>query len=302
MIDQMASLNLSYLVELSQDSNNAFYQFDRLAQFLAREKCTYRDRNMPTLLKPNFISPKQTRTLQYAVENISSVLNKFISLYLRNNQVRELMKFSEIENELFFIEPNYSYPLVIARLDAFMDKYSVKFLEFNCDSPAGTAYSDVLEDGFKEILNDFPVVHSWKVEYYRRQERLYNALLTCYNEFRVTHPSLPATPTIAIVDWEDVATYSEFELFQEYFRQKGHECIICSPQKLKISGDHLLADGQAVHLIYKRVITRELIEKLDKVEDFIQGVKEGLACVCNPFRSFIVGNKKVLAVLTDSRF
>ena len=113
MIDQMASLNLSYLVELSQDSNNAFYQFDRLAQFLAREKCTYRDKNMPTLLKPNFISPKQTRTLQYAVENISSVLNKFISLYLRDAQVREIMKFSAIENESFFIEPNYSYPLVI---------------------------------------------------------------------------------------------------------------------------------------------------------------------------------------------
>ena len=64
----------------------------------------------------------------------------------------------------------------------------------------------------------------------------------------------------------------------------------------------MLADGQEVHLIYKRLITRELLEKINEVEDFVQGIKDGLACTCNPFRSFIVGNKKVLALITDPRF
>jgi uncharacterized circularly permuted ATP-grasp superfamily protein len=64
----------------------------------------------------------------------------------------------------------------------------------------------------------------------------------------------------------------------------------------------MVVDGEPVHLIYRRVITRELIQKLDEVQEFVQGMKNGLACMCNPFRSFIVGNKKVLALLTDHRF
>jgi len=77
---------------------------------------------------------------------------------------------------------------------------------------------------------------------------------------------------------------------------------VTSPQKFRLEGDRMVVENEPVHLVYRRVITRELVEKLDQVGDFLQGVKEGLACMCNPFRSFIVGNKKVLDLLTDPRF
>jgi len=301
MIDQMANLNLSYLIELSRDGSNATAQYQNLIQFLVDERCTFKGEPMPTLLKPNFISPKQSRQLQYTVEKISSALNKFIGSYLENEQVRQMMKFKDEENELFFIEPGYSIPLVIARLDAFMNDYEVKFLEFNCDSPAGTAYADVLEDGFRGILNSYPFLDHWKIEYINRQERFLHSLISCYKEFRKTHPDFPAKPTIAIVDWEEVSTASEFELVKEFFEAKGYPTIITSPQKFKIDGANMAVDSQPIHLIYRRVITRELIQKLDEVQAFVHGVKKGLACMCNPFRSYIVGNKKVLALLTDHR-
>jgi glutathionylspermidine synthase len=302
MIDQMANLNLTYLIELSKDGSQAPTQYQNLLQYLVSERCTFKGEPMPTLLKPNFISPKQSKQLQYTVEKISSALNKFIGLYLKNEQIRQIMKFTEAENELFFIEPHYSIPLVIARLDAFMNDYEVKFLEFNCDSPAGTAYSDVLEDGFKEILNSYEFLDSWKIEYINRQERFFQAIKSCYKEFRQIHPQLPDKPTIAIVDWEEVSTASEFFLLKEFFKAKGFTMLITSPQKFQIKGDNMAVDGETVHLIYRRVITRELLQKLDEVQNFVQGIKNGLACMCNPFRSVIVGNKKVLALLTDERF
>jgi len=302
MIDQMANLNLSYLIELSKDGSEAVGQYQNLLQYLVKERCTFKGEPMPTLLKPSFISPKQSKKLQYTVEKISSALNKFIGLYLNNEQVRQIMKFTDEENELFFIEPHYSIPLVIARLDAFMNDYEVKFLEFNCDSPAGNAYSDVLEDGFKEILNSYPFLDYWKIEYINRQERFFQAIRSCYKEFRHSHPQFPDKPTIAIVDWAEVSTASEFTLLKEFFEAKGLATIITSPQKFQIEGNSMVVDGEPVHLIYRRVITRELIQKLDEVQNFVQGVKDGLACMCNPFRSFIVGNKKVLALLTDHRF
>ncbi len=302
MIDQMANVNMSMLIELSSDDSNAPAQYESLRKFLKQRRCTFNGEPMPTLLKPNFISPKQGRQLQHTVEKISSALNKFIQLYLQNDEVKRIMKFSEAENELFQIEPHYSFSLVISRLDAFMNDYEVKFLEFNCDSPAGTAYSDVLEDGFKEILDSYNFTDHWKFEYINRQERFFQAIRTCYKEFRLNHPHFPEKPTVAIVDWENLATADEFVLVKEYFESKGLRAFVTSPQKFQVDGNHLVAEGEPVHLIYRRVITRELVEKLDEVGDFILGVKNKLACMCNPYRSFIVGNKKVLDLLTDQRF
>jgi len=59
------------------------------------------------------------------------------------------MNFSRQENKLLSIDPGYSIPLVLARLDPFMDGDNIRFLEFNCDSPAGIAYADIMEEGFR---------------------------------------------------------------------------------------------------------------------------------------------------------
>jgi len=302
MIDQMANINLSYLIELSKNTGRAAEEFENFNRFLVEQGCMFGEDPLPILLKPNFISPKQSHTLTYAVEKISSVLNKFIGLYLRDEQVRDVLKFSDEENELFFIDPKYTTPLVISRLDAFMNDYAVKFLEFNCDSPAGASYSDVVELGFRNVLQKYSFLDSWEVEYTSRNGPLLDALLTCYNEFRAGNSSFPSRPVIAIVDWQDVSTSTEFGMLKEFFSDKGCPTLITSPQQFRISGDRLLADGEQVHLIYKRVITRELLERRDEAEDFIQGIRDGLACTCNPFRSYIVGNKKILAALTDPRF
>lgn len=302
MIDEIANINLTYLVELSKQSEYARKQFENVKQFLAEHLCTFGDKPMQTFLKPHFISPRQKQTLEYTVEKISSVLNKFIRLYLRDEQAREIMRFSPEEDALFQIDPGYNIPLVIARLDAFMEDYTIKFLEFNCDSPAGTSYSETLELAFREVSDRFRFLNPWKIEYIERNQKLLDSLLTCYNEFRGEHPSFPSAPVIAIVDWDDVSTASEFVLVKNFFEKKGYDTLITSPQKFRVEGGRLLADGEQVHLIYKRVITRELLEKQDQVQDFIQGISEGLVCACNPFRSYIVGNKKVLALLTDRRF
>ncbi len=273
-----------------------------LNRFLVERRCTFRDEPIPTLLKPYFISPEQDGALRYVVEKISSALNKFIALYLEDEAVRSIMNFSEQENELFSIDPGYRTPVVVARLDAFMEGESVKFLEFNCDSPAGVAYADVMEEGFKELLGNYPFLERWEIGYTDRREPLYRALIDCYTEFRADRPAYPARPTIAIVDWEEIATAAEFELLKIYFEGKGHEVVISCPRKVTVEGDHLVVGGRPIHLIYRRVIIRELLEKADEVAGFIEGVKKGLACVCNPFRSFIVGNKKVLSLLRDPRF
>ncbi len=301
-MDQLAELKLSYLIHLAGLKEDAYRQLEALKKFLVEHNCTFKGEPMPLLMKPNFLSQQQTKSIEFGVEYICSALNKFITLYMNDPEVREIMKFSDNENLLFSIDPGYDIPLVISRLDAFLHKESMKFLEFNSDSPAGMAYSDIMEAGFYNLFGEYPFLKNWEINFMNRQELLFEALITCYSEFRTENPSFPEKPVIAIVDWEDISTASEFLILQDFFKTKGLETIIGSPLAFRQSGGKALLDGQEVHLVYRRVITRELLEKWDEVADFVECVKSKLVCCCNSFRSYIVGNKKVLAIITDPRF
>jgi len=302
MLETIRELNSNYLAHQKEAGDDTIRDFEFLNNYLVENMCTFNGLPMPSLLKPNFVSEKQTRILTWAVEKISSALNKFINFYVHDQGIRSIMNFSPREEELYHIDPGYSKPLVIARLDAFLSDYSITFLEFNCDSPAGIAYADIQEAGFRELFKGNPVFENWKIDYFRRQERLLNALLKCYSEYRSSARSLPEKPVIAIVDWVDVSTYSEFQLHEKYFSNKGYETVICSPYDITLKNGRVYARDREIHLIYKRVISRELIDKWDEVGDFIHSLKEGRVCCCNPFRSFIVGSKKVLTLITDPRF
>ncbi len=298
----ISSLNSAYLFQMEKHRIGPDKQLRFLNQFLLEHNCTFAGKPMPTLLKPNFVSKNQVQKLRLTVEAMSSALEKFIDLYLGNEEVRHIMKFSALENELFMIEPGYQKRLVISRLDAFLNEDAVKFLEFNCDSPAGIAYADILEDGFRALFMEYPLFKNWRITYSRRQDLLLNSLLRCYAQYRSNARSLPEKPVIAIVDWEDVSTYSEFQLLEKHFSGKGYRTVICTPQHFSIKNGRAVARDEEVHLVYRRVITRELLQKYDQVGAFIQCMKDSLACCCNSFRSYIVGNKKVLSLISNQRF
>jgi uncharacterized circularly permuted ATP-grasp superfamily protein len=302
MGSSIGSLNDEYRIFFMNHADRVKADLERLESFLVDHGCTFRGVAMPTLLKPNFISREQSVLLQKSVEVMSRALTKVISAYLGDSRIREIMGFSDKEEELFRIDPGYSNPLVVSRLDAFLDGNSLKYLEFNCDSPAGIAYADVMEDGFRVLFSEYPFLENYRIQYIRRQDLLLSSLLSCYGEFRSNRKQMPSKPVVAIVDWADVSTYSEFEMHQNHFQAYGLDTVIAAPQDFSVRNGKAFARGQEVHLVYKRVITRELLAQWDQVETFIGAVRDGLVCCCNSFRSFIVGNKKILSVVTDPRF
>ncbi len=296
------SLNESYRKHFLTRQEQIIADYQQLRRFLVEQNCTFRGDPMPTLFKPNFISPGQQALLVRYVERMARILSRFIGLYMNDMEVREIMGFSDRENELFAIDPGYKNPLVISRLDAFLNGNHLKFLEFNCDSPAGIAYADVQEQGFRLLLNNYGFMKQYRIGYMLRQQILLDSLLHCYKEYRERHRNSPSEPVVAIVDWKGVSTFSEFELHCRYFRSRGIETLIAAPQDFTIRVGKAYALDQEVHLIYKRVITRELQERWEEAETFVELIREGVVCCCNSFRTGIVGNKKVLAVLRDKRF
>ena len=104
---------------------------------------------IPFVLMPHFVSPGQVRRVKHAVTALCRVLDRFCDAYPTDAALRDELQLPDTEDSLIRIEPGFPRPMRICRLDAFLQGYDVKFLEFNADSPAGVGYTDILFEGLR---------------------------------------------------------------------------------------------------------------------------------------------------------
>lgn len=108
-------------------------------------------------------------------------------------------------------------------------------------------------------------------------------------------------PRVAILDWREVPTYSEFVLFQDYFRSQGLQCVIADPREVEYRNGRLTSGDFVITLIYKRVLISELIARGGLEHPVVRAVRDGAVCMVNPFRCKLLHKKASLAVLQDER-
>ena len=75
---------------------------------------------------------------------------------------------------------------------------------------------------------------------------------------------------MAIVDWREVPTYSEFEILRDAFTARGVPTVICDPRDLEFAagsrfsagtGRGLYAKGERIDLVYRRVLINDIVAR-----------------------------------------
>src|SRR5262249_9678668 len=122
-----------------------------------------------------------------------------------------------------------------------------------------------------------------------------HALLESYRQFRGKRER----PRIAILDWKEVPTYSEFRLFDDFFRSQGLESRIIDPREVEYTGGKLRHGDYVIDLIYKRVLISELYERGGLDHPVIRALHDRAVCMVNGFRCKILYKKASFAVLSD---
>src|SRR5258708_5545104 len=110
-----------------------------------------------------------------------------------------------------------------------------------------------------------------------------------------------AKPQIAIVDWEDVPTTSEFEILQERFERMGMPTLIADPRQLEWDGKSLVAQDKKIDLVYRRVLINDIVAKPAECSALVKAYSANAVCVANNFRCKIPHVKAFFAVLTDEQ-
>jgi len=253
---------------------------------------------VPTLLRPHFLTPYQNDMLERITHVVMNMLEKIINLYFEKNMFHQIIQLNTYEKELAAIDPGFKRCIMNARLDAFLDDTSLSFIEFNCDSPAGHAYSELQCEIFHNSNLLKSIKETYDLIWVNRRQMMLDALLEAYKQFGGDQ----SKPHIVITDWHDVKTIHEFYILKDYFESQGFPTSIADPRELTLINNKLCIHEKPVDIVYRRVIVKEIISKQDAVKDFLSACKNKMVCVVNSFRSKAISNKSTLSILTDPQF
>jgi glutathionylspermidine synthase len=297
VIDHVSDLKLQHLVELSKLGDGCAEIESAIEAWLREHDVVFAGNTIPFVLMPHFVSPGQVRRVRRAVESLLRVLDRFCDAYPQDGRLQEELALPAAEDALVRLDPGYSRPLRICRLDAFLSGYELKFLEFNADSPAGIGYTDILHEGLRRAIRLPRVEAEFETSYTPMLPRLVETLLAAYAELRRRRPDLPQRPRLALVDLPGSPSVPEFRIVCAAAREQGLEAIWAATDDLAYDGSVLRAAGEPVQLVYRRALIEDLEEG-----DLTAAARDGGVCVVNPPRARVANNKKLFALLDDPRF
>lgn len=263
-----------------------------------QHKLYFGDRLMCMVLRPRFLSMQQYHFLQQRVRILLGAFHKIQSAALTSDTFRKQFGLSPAEDELAMLDPGF-HPFPTSRFDSFyVSNDELRFTEYNSETPAGAAYNVALSQMFLAMPAFQEFQRKYQVYPMPTSYGVMSTLLRAYEQWLGQRE----LPRIAILDWKEVPTYSEFILYQNLFQHHGLDVVIADPREVTYSGDRLrTADGKPIDLIYKRVLISELIERGGMEHPVIRAVKARHVCMINPFRCKILYKKASFAVLSDER-
>ena len=284
--------------DLLTDSLAAVSQ-EQMDTLLRQRGLYFGDRPLCTVLRPRFFTPSQYQFLQDRIRLLMQAFDRAYRAALSDPVLRAQFRLEPWEEEVVQWDPGIREPSPLGRLDAFYqtDRDELWFTEYNAEVPAAPSYNDHLT----EVFYSLPIMRKFSRRFELRplpvQRNVVHALLETFYHW----PGRTDDPRIAILDWKEVPTYSEFVLMNQYFQSMGLSSRIIDPREMTYENGRLMAGDYHVTLIYKRVLISELIKREGLNSPVVEAVRDGAACMVNPFRCVVLYKKASFAVLSDER-
>jgi len=281
---------------LLQDERLAADSAQALADGQREKQLMFGERPLCVALRPQLLTRRRFEQAVSAAEGVASALSALEKAVLDDAVLRAELGLESEEERLAMADPGFTFSSPSVRLDSFFAD-QVRFVEYNAESPAGMAYSDNLTEVFKQL----PVMRAFRKrfrgQFMPTRRRQLSAMLRAFKQWGKS-----ATPVIAIVDWEGLPTAPEFEMFKAFFEEAGIRTLICDPRTLEFTRGKLHSQGTAVNLVYRRVLTSELLARGDDTRALRDAYMAGAVCVVNSFRAKLLHKKMSLALLSDERY
>jgi hypothetical protein len=266
---------------------------------LAERGLVFGDRPLCTVIRPRFLSVRQYGALRDSLAPLLTAFAKAHAAALDDPAVLAQFGLDEWEQTMLHTVPPTGTPSPLSRIDAFFTRGEggLRVTEYNAETPAGVAYGDALAELFLALPAARAFQRRWRMVPLPGRHNVLEVLIAAHVE-RFGR----ATPvSIAIVDWDDVPTQSEFRLFREYFCSLGAGCVVADPGELEYRNGRLHAAGAVVTVVYKRVLLAELVARGGLDHPLMRAARDGAVAMVDSFHCKPLHKKASLAVLSDER-
>jgi hypothetical protein len=264
---------------------------------MRKAKLTFGDRVHCPFLRPFFLSPEDEERVRTVAETVAELGERVATTALEDKHLFAQLHLREEEERLARIHTGFGPASTASRLDAFLLPESLKFAEYNGESPAGAGYAETLAEIFRGLSVTGAFARKYEIHSYPLSAKLLDALLMSYLDWGGS----AAKPQIAIVDWQEVPTWSEFEILQQRFERMGIPTLVADPRELEWDGRRLVAQDKTIDLVYRRVLINDIVAKPAECAPLVKAYTANAVCVANNFRCKIPHVKAFFAVLTDEQ-
>jgi glutathionylspermidine synthase len=272
--------------------------FAAFAELQQRIGLTHAGRPLCLHLRPYVMTARDYAAIARASEQIAAALGTIAERSVTDPALAQALGLSADEQALAAIDPGYPQPLAVGRFDLLVSERGFYFIELNADSPAGIVDQLLVE----RALFGMPHVAALREDARTRSPAPHEALIAALREVYAMWGGCVERPTIALCDWREVATAAESQVIVRLLREAGHAALFVDPAELEYDGKRLSARGEAIDLVYRRVIVQELLERCGMEHALIRAYRDRRVCVANSFRTKSLNKKATFAVLSDPAF
>ena len=269
-------------------------QWQGLLESFAGRGITFGGAPMPTFLRPQFVDRDTWTTLTTGATQLIR-LSKRVARTAFDGRLETLLDFlgaPEPQRRLLRLEPP-GPDVALSRVDGFLEKDRVRFIEINSDAPAGFGYADRMTEVFARL----PLVRGMATTDPLLVVGSIEALVA-----NLRSHARAAEPRVAIVDLKTVRTRPDQEILREEFARRGLDTVLADPRELEIANGRLVAFGLPIDVVYRRTVISEVLAIEKEAPAFFEAYSKGLAVFVNSFRCYLSEDKAFFAILTDERF
>src|SRR5882724_6906425 len=124
---------------------------EELFKRMRKARLTFGDRVHCPFLRPFFLSPEDETRVRTVAETIADLGERITTAALDDKQLFVQLHLREEEERLARIPTGYGPASTASRLDAFLLPDSLKFAEYNGESPAGAVYAESRAEIFRQL-------------------------------------------------------------------------------------------------------------------------------------------------------
>ncbi len=249
------------------------------------------------VLRPHFLSRRQVETLGKMTERLASILDQVELLALQSPLLLNRLQMLPAEKMLAAVPSGYSRFNVTSRMDAHVQNGSLSLRGFEACKPTGFVYSEPLADLFLEL----PIVKAFKRGRYKLskvggRKPLLGAVMQAWKEFGGRR-----RPNIAVVQFQQQfdSGATEGHLLSELFNQDGCSARVISPDQLEYVNGKLRAGVFDIDIVFRRLLTRELLVRFDLSHPLLRAYRDHAVCVINSFQSDVAQRRAIFDLVTD---